>query len=56
MIVNIEDVIAYEIDNKVVCPACITKNDVVTANSIIRKDEFDYTELVFCDRCSTRIA
>jgi uncharacterized protein YbaR (Trm112 family) len=49
-----EDIIAYQVDELVVCPECITKEELdrIWEEHIIMEKE---DQTVFCDRCKKRL-
>jgi hypothetical protein len=60
MKINRDSIVAYAIDNEVVCPECATAEEIQEAeedpNCLILQDKIDrQDDLVYCDRCGKRI-
>ena len=48
---RLDDLIAYEVSNEIVCPECLRRNDQVTG--AFEEDDRDKGELlIICDRCN----
>ena len=55
-----KDIRGYWINEKLVCPVCVTADegitlDGITAEDVLTDPEIDEEDLYFCDRCGERI-
>ena len=49
-----EDILAYNINNEIICQECITKEDEqdLTSENIITESEDSF---IFCDKCKKKL-
>ena len=58
MTVKLDEVVAYHVDDEVVCTDCVTDAEMaeVTADDVMTREECERAvDLAFCDRCRERI-
>ena len=54
---NIEDIVAYELGSKLVCPKCVDSTEAreLIEDQVLTQEALDEPEIWFCDRCGERI-
>jgi len=57
MIIENNDILGFKVGNEEVCGNCITEVEVddLTKDDVYQKGEVESNEMVFCDRCNTRL-
>ena len=53
MIIEKEDIIAYDLDGEIVCEGCLNEEEIrnIKQNQIITEKDVDIDRYIFCDRC-----